>query len=78
VSKLISEELCASFTGATGVPTVCLRPPAVFAADTYDAIRAMRRERAESEWTPYWEYGAFIDVRDLGEGARGQRSSANR
>jgi nucleoside-diphosphate-sugar epimerase len=67
VSKLISEELCASFTGATGVPTVCLRPPAVFRSDTYEAIRAARRENPESEWSPFWEYGAFIDVQDLAD-----------
>jgi nucleoside-diphosphate-sugar epimerase len=67
VSKLISEQLCASFTDATGVPTVCLRPPAVLAADTYEAIRAMRRESPEAEWSPYWEYGAFIDAHDLAE-----------
>jgi nucleoside-diphosphate-sugar epimerase len=67
VSKLISEGLCESFTAATGVPTVCLRPPAVFSPATYDAIREMRRRDPTAEWTPYWEYGAFIDVRDLAE-----------
>jgi len=67
VSKLISEQLCASFTAATGVPTVCLRPPAVLAADMYDAIRAARRHDPAAEWTPFWEYGAFIDVDDLAD-----------
>lgn len=64
-SKLAGEELCAAFTRSTGSPTVCLRPPGVFTADTYAFIRSARDERPEVEWSPIWEYGAFIDVRDL-------------
>ena len=64
-SKLAGEEMCAAFTRMTGAPTVCLRPPGVFTAETYAFIKAARAERAESEWTPIWEYGAFLDVRDL-------------
>ena len=64
-SKLAGEELCAAFTRSTGTPTVCLRPPGVFTADTYAFIRSAREKRPEVEWSPIWEYGAFIDVRDL-------------
>lgn len=64
-SKLAGEDLCAAFTRMTGTPTVCLRPPGVFNAETYTFVKAARAERAESEWLPIWEYGAFVDVRDL-------------
>lgn len=64
-SKLAGEELCAAFTRASGTPTVCLRPPGVFTAETYAFIRKARSDRPESEWSPIWEYGAFLDVRDL-------------
>lgn len=64
-SKLAGEELCAAFTRSTGAATVCLRPPGVFAPGTYEFIRSARAERPESEWFPIWEYGAFLDVRDL-------------
>lgn len=64
-SKLAGEELCAAFTRSTGTPTVCLRPPGVFSAETYAIIRSARSARPEFEWSPIWEYGAFLDVRDL-------------
>ena len=65
ISKKRSEEACRSFHLATGIRTICLRPPGVWREKTYREIAAYRRERAEYEWDPYWEYGAFIDVRDL-------------
>ena len=64
-SKLAGEELCAAFTRATGAVTVCLRPPGVFTDDTYTFIRSARADRPEVEWSPIWEYGAFLDARDL-------------
>ena len=64
-SKLAGEELCAALTLRTGTPTVCLRPPGVFTAETYAFIRSARLQRPEVEWSPIWEYGAFLDVRDL-------------
>jgi nucleoside-diphosphate-sugar epimerase len=65
LSKRLSERLCQSFTQTTGIPTICLRPPGVFTEHTYERIRAARRANPAFEWTPYWEYGAFIDVRDV-------------
>ena len=64
-SKLAGEELCAAFSLRTGVPTVCLRPPGVFTSETYRFIRSARLRRPEVEWSPIWEYGAFLDARDL-------------
>jgi UDP-glucose 4-epimerase len=64
-SKLAGEELVATFTAVTGAASVCLRAPGVFAESTYAFIRAARDEQPESEWEPFWEYGAFLDVRDL-------------
>lgn len=65
ISKKRSEEACKSFHLATGIPTICLRPPGVWREETYREISDQRRRNAEYEWDPYWEYGAFIDVRDL-------------
>jgi UDP-glucose 4-epimerase len=64
-SKLAAEELCRAFTQASGIATVCLRPPGVFDNDLYAFIRQARQENPEFEWSPFWEYGAFIDARDL-------------
>lgn len=64
-SKLAGEELCASHTRSTGQPTICLRPPGVIDQSKSAHIRQARANIPESEWSPFWEYGAFIDVRDL-------------
>lgn len=64
-AKALGEQMCASLTTMTGVPTICLRPPGVFGPETYRTIRRLRVENPEYEWSPVWEYGAFIDVRDL-------------
>ncbi|MBT3268605.1 NAD(P)-dependent oxidoreductase [Candidatus Poribacteria bacterium] len=65
ISKRLSEDMCRLWSAKTGIPVVCLRPPAVWAPDRYAKIQEARRERPEFEWKPIWEYGAFIDVRDL-------------
>ena len=64
-SKLAAEELCETFTHATSAPSVCLRSPGVFDEATYAFIKKARAEHPPSEWSPIWEYGAFIDVHDL-------------
>lgn len=64
-SKLVAEELCATFTRATGAPSVCLRAPGVVDASTYAFLTRAREARPASEWSPVWEYGAFVDVEDL-------------
>jgi nucleoside-diphosphate-sugar epimerase len=65
ISKRLSEEMCRLWSASTNIPTICLRPPGVWLPETYHEIQAARRARPEYEWDPYWEYGAFIDVRDL-------------
>jgi UDP-glucose 4-epimerase len=41
--------------------------PGVWSEETYGKIEKNRKERPSYEWSPYWEYGAFIDVRDLAD-----------
>jgi len=65
ISKRLAEEMCCFWSAAERVPTICLRPPGVWTPDTYLEIQAARKDRPEYEWSPYWEYGAFIDIRDL-------------
>jgi len=67
ISKKLAEDMCRIFSNTTGIPVVCLRPPGVWSESTYHQIISARKERPEYEWDPYWEYGAFIDVRDLAE-----------
>lgn len=66
-SKVAVENLCEELTRSTGITTVCLRPPGIFTEDTYKFITTKRLENPEFEWSPYWEYGAFIDVRDVAD-----------
>lgn len=68
-SKLACEELLASYSAATGGATVCLRAPGVFDEATYEFIRSARSRNPSSEWLPFWEYGAFVDVRDVASAA---------
>jgi nucleoside-diphosphate-sugar epimerase len=42
-----------------------LRPVAVWSQDTYRRIAEQRSASPSSEWDPVWEYGAFVDVRDV-------------
>ena len=65
LSKRLGEDLCAGFTRRTGIATVCLRPVAVWDQARYGQVRDQWRTRPRSEWEPYWEYGAFVDVRDV-------------
>jgi UDP-glucose 4-epimerase len=65
LSKLLTEDLCQGFTARTGITTVALRPFAVWGPEHYS--RTWERWRAEprSEWEPFWEFGAFVDVLDV-------------
>lgn len=65
ISKKLSEEMCESFFETNNIPTICLRPPGVWNEEIYDLIVEARRKKPEIEYHPFWEYGAFIDVRDL-------------
>lgn len=65
LSKRMAEVMCADLHLSTGVETVVLRPPAVWSEITYERVKAPRAADASYEWSPHWEYGAFIDRRDL-------------
>jgi nucleoside-diphosphate-sugar epimerase len=65
ISKRISEEMCELFTSATGITTVCLRPAMVCHPQLYAAVASARQRDPSAEWEPFWEYGAYIDVRDV-------------
>ncbi len=66
ISKYLAEEMCRLLSACTDVSVVCLRPPGVWTQETYALIQSGRAKRAEFEWE-HWEYGAFIDVRDLSQ-----------
>jgi nucleoside-diphosphate-sugar epimerase len=67
ISKKLAEDMSRFFSELTGIPVICLRPPGVWDESTYHQIVANRKKRPEYEWVPYWEYGAFIDIRDLAD-----------
>ncbi len=68
-SKHLGEEMCRTFTRETGVPAISLRPPAVLTPEDRERRRERWRADPTSEWTPIWEYGAFLDVRDAATAA---------
>jgi nucleoside-diphosphate-sugar epimerase len=65
LSKLLSEDLCEGFTRRTEIATVALRPVAVWDQARYSQVQDRWRSQPSSEWEPFWEYGAFVDVRDV-------------
>ena len=70
LSKRLAEDLCEGFTARTGIATVCLRPVAVWDQAQYTRVADRWRARPESQWEPFWEYGAFVDVRDVAAAVR--------
>jgi UDP-glucose 4-epimerase len=70
LSKCLAEDLCAGFTSRTGIPTVSLRPVWVWDPSMYQRIEAQWRADPRSEWTPFWDYGTFVDVRDVATAVR--------
>jgi len=65
LSKCLAEDLCAGFTARTGIASVSLRPVGVWGPAEYERIRAGRGADPRFEWEPFWEFGAFVDVRDV-------------
>jgi nucleoside-diphosphate-sugar epimerase len=65
ISKRLAEQMCRFVSESRGLSVVCLRPPGVWERDTYAMVESERAKRPEFEWDPFWEYGAFIDLRDL-------------
>lgn len=64
-SKCEAEDLCAAFSTCTGLPSISLRSFMVFDDARYRTLAASWAETPHLEWTPYWELGAFVDVRDV-------------
>jgi nucleoside-diphosphate-sugar epimerase len=65
LSKCLAEDLCAAFSARTGTASVSLRPVGVWDAAQYQRIQAQWWSEPSSEWEPFWEFGAFVDVRDV-------------
>lgn len=65
MAKRLIEELCRCYTATTGIATICFRPPAILGPERRAKFEALRAADPAAEWTPFWEYGAFIDVRDV-------------
>jgi UDP-glucose 4-epimerase len=70
LSKRLAEDLCEGFTARTGIATVCLRPVAVWDQAQYRRVADRWAARPRSEWEPFWEYGAFVDIRDVAAAVR--------
>jgi nucleoside-diphosphate-sugar epimerase len=67
LSKIQSEDLCEQFTREHGIATVCLRPFHVWVpGQAADCRRKWLRDEP-AQWIPYWEYGAWVDVRDVAQ-----------
>ncbi len=71
ISKRLAEEMCRFASESHALSVVCLRPPGVWARDTYAWVEAERAKRPKFEWDPFWEYGAFLDLRDLSRACLG-------
>jgi UDP-glucose 4-epimerase len=65
LSKRLAEELCDGFAARTGIAVVSLRPVHVWDPGYYHRIEQLRQADPASEWLPFWEYGAFVDARDV-------------
>jgi nucleoside-diphosphate-sugar epimerase len=65
LSKRLAEDLCQGFTARTGIGSIALRPVAVWGPEQYRKTWERWRAEPQSEWHPYWEFGAFVDVRDV-------------
>jgi UDP-glucose 4-epimerase len=65
MAKRLIEELCRCYTATKGIVTICFRPPAVYGPARRAKFEAACAVDPAAEWTPFWEYGAWIDVRDV-------------
>jgi nucleoside-diphosphate-sugar epimerase len=67
LAKRMAERMCAMFTAKTGVSTICLRSPGIWADERFDFIRKRWAEDPMDDRRPFWEYGAFIALSDVAE-----------
>lgn len=69
MSKILAEEMCRDWLQSGDMTRICLRLPGVFTDETYEFIRKARRENPAFEVSPFWQFGAFLDVRDAASAA---------
>jgi UDP-glucose 4-epimerase len=65
ISKLLNENMCSYYASLCNKPILCFRAPGIWSGKTYEFISNNRINDPSYEWNPFWEYGAFIDIRDL-------------
>ncbi|HUC21549.1 MAG TPA: NAD(P)-dependent oxidoreductase [Streptosporangiaceae bacterium] len=65
MSKVLSEDLCEGFSGRIGIATICLRPVHVWLPEFYQRAEMRWQADPAAEWTPHWEFGGFVDARDV-------------
>ncbi|HUB40891.1 MAG TPA: NAD(P)-dependent oxidoreductase [Streptosporangiaceae bacterium] len=65
ISKVLTEDMCAGFSGRSGIATICLRPVHVTLPEFYERAELRWQADPAAEWTPFWEFGAFVDARDV-------------
>ncbi len=64
MAKWLGEQMSAHYTRAHGMVTVCLRPPTVYTPAVYASRAEIRRQLVEED-DALWNYGTWIDVRDV-------------
>jgi len=64
IAKRAVERVAKLMASEGGLTTICLRPPGVSDDATMARFRAARAEDEAFEWSPFWEYGAWIHVDD--------------
>lgn len=64
-AKRFTEDLFESFTDRSGLTSVCLRPVRTWDERRYERNLSRWHANPTQEWLPYWEYGTFVDVRDV-------------
>ncbi len=64
-SKCVGEDLCRAHAARFDVAVVALRPFLVLAPDGRRQLAERWQSDPATEWEPFWEFGAFVDVRDV-------------
>ena len=64
-TKRFAEDLFESFTERSGLTSICLRPVRTLDEPRFERIWQRIHEEPSRECKPHWEYGAFVDVRDV-------------
>ncbi len=65
VSKLLSEDLCEAWSRRTGIPSMSLRPVAVWDDEKRRVTEAPWRADPRLEGDPFWEYGGWVHTNDV-------------